>query len=189
MCQFFWNKSTRSDQYRICDLNDTVVTRFRTLVNFNVFSRNPYNLDPELSTKPQHWNSEKWTWKIKNSHFHSEFLFSESNLRVRYYGNANMKHYYIGGCYAIVAVIINLSIFTHFSNNLNHSIFSSLDFMTDLLQERTGRNVLPKGATKQVIQTWSVMGEAFDLESRYKVIDYLGELSIGASPTSHLFWQ
>jgi hypothetical protein len=93
-----------------------------------------------------------------------------------------MKHYYIGGCYAIVAVIINLSIFTHFSNNLNYSIFSSLDFMTDLLQERTGRNVLPKGATKQVIQTWSVMGEAFDLESRYKVIDYLGELSIGASP-------
>jgi hypothetical protein len=51
--------------------------------------------------------------------------------------------------------------------------------MTDLLQERTGRHVLSKGAAKQVIQTWSVMGEAFDLESRYKVIDYLGELFVG----------
>lgn len=52
--------------------------------------------------------------------------------------------------------------------------------MTELIQERSGRVVLPKGTEKQVIQTWSVMGEAFDLESRYKVIDYLGELSFGS---------
>ena len=42
-------------------------------------------------------------------------------------------------------------------------------------RERSSRHQHSKGATKQVIQTWSVMGEAFDLESRYKVIDYLGE--------------
>ena len=45
--------------------------------------------------------------------------------------------------------------------------------MSDV-QEKTSRYVHAKGSPKQVIQTWSVMGEAFDLESRYKVIDYLG---------------
>lgn len=45
-------------------------------------------------------------------------------------------------------------------------------------RERVGRHPHSKGVAKQVIQTWSVMGEAFDLESRYKVIDYLGKQSI-----------
>ena len=45
-------------------------------------------------------------------------------------------------------------------------------------RERIGRHSHSKGVPKQVIQTWSVMGEAFDLESRYKVIDYLGERMI-----------
>ena len=42
-------------------------------------------------------------------------------------------------------------------------------------RERASRHLHSKGVAKQVIQTWSVMGEAFDLESRYKVIDYLGK--------------
>lgn len=70
----------------------------------------------------------------------------------------------------------------------HHIILSQLSFMTDLLQERAGRQVQPKGVAKQVIQTWSVMGEAFDLESRYKVIDYLGELIVGA-PSTSLFYR
>jgi Protein kinase domain len=41
-------------------------------------------------------------------------------------------------------------------------------------RERASRHTHSKGAIKQITQTWSVMGEAFDLESRYKVIDYLG---------------
>ena len=52
--------------------------------------------------------------------------------------------------------------------------------MTELQdsRERASRHAHPKGVAKQVIQTWSVMGEAFDLESRYKVIDYLGTSSV-----------
>ena len=41
-------------------------------------------------------------------------------------------------------------------------------------RERASRHTHSKGVVKQITQTWSVMGEAFDLESRYKVIDYLG---------------
>lgn len=41
-------------------------------------------------------------------------------------------------------------------------------------RERASRHTHSKAVVKQITQTWSVMGEAFDLESRYKVIDYLG---------------
>lgn len=46
------------------------------------------------------------------------------------------------------------------------------------IQEKAIRHMHAKGSPKQVIQTWSVMGEAFDLESRYKVIDYLGNQDV-----------
>jgi hypothetical protein len=46
------------------------------------------------------------------------------------------------------------------------------------IREKTFRHLMPNSVRDimQINQTWSVMGESFELESKYKVIDYLGNL-------------
>lgn len=48
-----------------------------------------------------------------------------------------------------------------------------------LIREKTFRQLMPNSVRDimQISQTWSVMGESFELESKYKVIDYLGNLT------------
>jgi hypothetical protein len=47
------------------------------------------------------------------------------------------------------------------------------------IREKNFRHIMPNSVLDimQITQTWSVMGESFELESKYKVIDYLGNLN------------